>query len=115
MPTKHQETHPGLDVEGCWGCKVSSISVAPSATPSRKGGAQAAAVNETEKQWDVDMRSYKSLRAQGIQPRSIDGCDALSARAADKFEVEAGHVLKTKEQREQAREGIAMVQELTNQ
>lgn len=22
---KHQETHPGLTVEGCYGCKISSV------------------------------------------------------------------------------------------
>lgn len=25
MPVKHQETHPNLDVEGCFACKVSNL------------------------------------------------------------------------------------------
>lgn len=107
----HSDKHPNGDVEGCDLCRWSSVSVAASATPSRKGGAEAAKINATEKQWSTDMGSYKSLRAQGIQPRSIDGCDELAAKAADKFEVEAGHVLKTKEDRALAREGIQLMQE----
>ena len=107
----HAQTHPEY-VEGCFACKVSTVSVAPSATPTRQGGAEAANVNATEARWHKDMDAYKSMRDQGIQPRSIDGADELAARASDKFEVEAGHVLKTKQARDFARDAIAETQQI---
>ena len=101
----HQEqVHPAFR-EGCAACRWSTVAVAPSATPSRKGGAEAARVNAKEKEWARDMRAYKTLVGQGLDPRQIDGCHRLEG-ATDRFEVEAGHVLKTKAQRDSAREGI---------
>lgn len=102
----HENTHPEFQAD-CFVCRASTVSVAPSATPSRKGGARAADINATEKRWHRDMDAYASMRAQGIQPRQIDGSDELSARAADKMEVEAGHVLKSKAERDLARDAIA--------
>lgn len=102
----HAERHKTFQ-EGCDLCRWSSVAVAASATPTRKGGAEAARVNATEKRWEQDMPAYRSLRDQGIQPRSIDGAHDLAQRASDKFEIEAGHVLKTKEQRDFARDAIA--------
>lgn len=102
----HQETHPSY-VDDCDMCRWSSISVAPSATPSRKGGQEAANVNATEKRWHKDMDAYATLRGQGTQPRGIDGAAELAARAEDKFEVESGHTLKTKQARAFAKDVIA--------
>lgn len=93
-------------------CRWTSVAVAPSATPSRKGGAEAQRINEREKEWARDMRAYKNMRANGIQPRTIDGAAHIEANAEDKFEVEAGHVLTTKEQRQQARDGIALMEQI---
>lgn len=47
----------------------------------------------TERQWDRDMPAYKAMRKQGLQPRDIDGCDELSARAETVREIEAGQLL----------------------
>ncbi len=107
----HQETvHPEF-VDGCFVCKASTVAVAPSATPSRKGGADAARINAKEKEWAKDHRAYRTLRAQGMQPRNVDGASKLE-NATDKFEVEAGHVFKTAEQRASAREGIQRAAEI---
>ena len=85
---KHRDTHPNLDVPGCFGCKVTGVSIAPSATPSRKGGARAAEVNGTEKQWDRDMGAYKRLRKDGLQPVKIDGCALVESLATDRRQIE---------------------------
>lgn len=91
-------------------CRWTSVSVAPSATPSRKGGAEAARVNAKEKEWARDMRAYKAIRAQGLQPPQIDGSARLEG-ATDKFEVEAGHVFTSPEARKEVRSQLTAAAE----
>lgn len=84
---KHQETHPGLDVPGCFGCKVAGVSFGANSTTTR--GAQVAEINQTARNWDKDMPAYKRLRANGLQPQQIDGSAALEARAETAAQVES--------------------------
>ena len=87
---KHQEKHPNLDVEGCFGCKVSGISFGANESTTR--GAQVAATNQTAKNWEKDMPAYKRLRADGLQPKSIDGAAALESKAKEAWQVQTGFV-----------------------
>lgn len=87
---KHQETHPNLDVEGCFGCKVASVSISSAAMPQRK--AHSHGINQTEAQWDKDMAAYKRLRNDGLQPRKIDGAAAVESKAQESWQVETGIV-----------------------
>lgn len=90
---KHQETHPMLDVPGCFGCKIASVSVPASVTPTRRAQASHAKwVNETENRWHKDMPAYKRLVQDGLQPPRIDGCAELEAKATSKAQIEAGCV-----------------------
>jgi len=90
---KHRETHPGLDVPGCFGCKIAHVSVPASVTPTRRDGARHAKwVNETEDRWHKDMPAYKRLVQDGLQPPRIDGCAELEAKASTRVEVESGRV-----------------------
>lgn len=84
---KHQEKHPGLDVEGCFGCRVAGISFGSNSTTTR--GASVAEINQRAKNWDKDMPAYKRLRQNGVQPKSIDGAAALEAKASTVAEVES--------------------------
>lgn len=84
---KHQETHPNLDVEGCFGCRVAGISFGTNTTTTR--GQTVAEINQRAKNWDKDMPAYKRLRKNGVQPKSIDGAAALEARASTVAEVES--------------------------
>jgi hypothetical protein len=68
---KHQETHPNLDVEGCFGCKVAGLSIAASATPTRRDGRRAATINHKDKVLEKDLDAYKRLRQEGLQPKAI--------------------------------------------
>lgn len=86
----HRRVHPNLDVEGCFGCKVSGLAVAASATPSRRGGARAATINQKDKVLDKDLDAYKRLRQEGLQPRAIDGSAAAESRAEHKWQIETG-------------------------
>lgn len=83
---KHMETHPGLDVEGCFGCRVAGISFGANTTTTR--GAKVEEINTRAKNWDKDMPAYKRLRQNGLQPKSIDGAAAVEARATTAAEVE---------------------------
>ena len=44
---KHRETHPNLDVEGCFGCRVAGVSFGANESTTR--GAQVKAINQREK------------------------------------------------------------------
>lgn len=85
----HHRTHPNF-VEGCFACRISTVAVAPSATPSRNP--EAAFHTAREAQWDRDMPAYKRLRQDGLQPPRIDGAAELESRAAHKTQVEMGQV-----------------------
>jgi len=90
---KHRETHPDLDVPGCFGCKIAHVSVPASVTPTRRDGARHAKwVNETENRWHKDMPAYKRLVQDGLQPPRIDGCAELEAKASTRAEIELGRV-----------------------
>lgn len=83
---KHMETHPNLDVEGCFGCRVAGISFGANTTTTR--GAQVNEINERAKQWDRDMPAYKRLRKNGLQPQRIDGAAEIEKRASTAAQVE---------------------------
>lgn len=85
---KHAETHPSLDVEGCFGCRVSGIRMGMNSTTSR--GSEVAKINKTERQWNVDMPAYKRLRREGLQPKRIDGAAEVEKKAEHRFQVETG-------------------------
>jgi len=87
---KHRETHPNLDVDGCFGCKIAHVAVSSDAMPNRKNRSHQ--INETERRWDKDMAAYKRLRNDGLQPKKIDGAAKVEARAKTEFQVESGHV-----------------------
>jgi hypothetical protein len=85
----HHRTHPRF-VEGCYACKLVSVSVAPSVRSSTAGGARAAQVNATEKQWHKDMDAYSRMRRDGLMPHDLDGAARWEASDASRFEIEAG-------------------------
>lgn len=85
---KHQETHPNLDVPGCFGCRVSGVRMGTNTTTTR--GAKVAEVNKTERNWNKDMPAYKRLRANGLQPKRIDGAANVEKRAQEGWQVETG-------------------------
>ena len=69
---------------------VASIGFAPSAMPSRTGGAFALENVEREKRWTQDHAAYRRLVADGLQPQTLDGAAELERRASRPVEVEHG-------------------------
>jgi len=75
---KHAETHPTLDVEGCFACRVSHVRMSGSAMPTRKNVQE---MNQKEKALDKDLDAYKRVRKTGGQPTQIDGAARWEAEA----------------------------------
>ena len=84
----HQQTHPTLDVEGCFACRVSGIRMSMNTTTTR--GQNVASINDTERNWQKDMPAYKRLRKEGLQPKRIDGAAEIEKKAEHKWQVETG-------------------------
>lgn len=72
-----------------------SFAISAKALPTR-GNADTVRIDATEKRWERDMPAYKALRADGLQPRRIDGCGDLQARADTRLEVEYGKPISRK-------------------
>lgn len=85
---KHRETHPGLDVEGCYGCKIAHFTVSAEAMPTRKG--ESARIIAKERVLDKDLDAYHRLRQDGQQPKSIDGAAIVERRAEENWQVATG-------------------------
>lgn len=84
----HQQTHPTLDVEGCFACRVSGVRMGMNTTTTR--GQNVESINRTERNWQKDMPAYKRLRKEGLQPKSIDGAAEVEKKAESRFQVETG-------------------------
>lgn len=55
-------------------------------------GQRVAQINQTERGWNKDMPAYKRLRANGLQPKKIDGAAEVEKRAQEAWQVETGIV-----------------------
>jgi len=85
---KHRETHPGLDVEGCFGCRIAHFNVSAEAMPTRKP--ESKRIIEKERVLDKDLEAYHRLRQDGQQPKSIDGAAIVEKRAEENWQVATG-------------------------
>lgn len=68
-----------------------SVGIGAAALPTRKGG-----VSETERkerELSKDLRSYRNLRLDGLQPPRIDGSHRLEQHADHALEVESGRLV----------------------
>lgn len=86
MTATHRFDHPSF-VEGCYLCRLRSVSISPAALPTRQD-ARFSSTDQLEKNWNKDIPAYKRLVADGLQPESVDGCADLEARATTKGQVE---------------------------
>ena len=67
----HQiQTHPEY-VEGCFGCKISTLELGVGDANSK--------VTMSNSKWDAELKAYRSAREQGIQP---DGTSMKQIRKA---------------------------------
>ena len=84
---KHRETHPNLDVEGCFACRISHVRMSGAAMPTRHN---IGVLNAKEKVLDKDLDAYKRIRKTGGQPDKIDGAARLEKVADHKEQLGRG-------------------------
>lgn len=76
MAATHSFDHPTY-VEGCYLCRLRSVAVSPSCTPSRSGASRYQQTVKLEKSWSEDIPAYKRLVKGGVQPDTVDGAAQL--------------------------------------
>jgi hypothetical protein len=72
------QKHPEY-VEGCFGCKASTLDLNPGDANSR--------LQMSTKKWDKELALYRTARAQGIQP---DGTSTKQIRKAMEISNKTG-------------------------
>jgi hypothetical protein len=78
MSLHRRTTHPEF-VEGCFGCKVSTLQMNPGDASGSK--------MVSKKKWEAELNAYSAARAQGIQP---DGTSMAKIQAAVKASENLG-------------------------
>lgn len=91
MSLHRRRVHPD-PVEGCWGCKVSTIQVAAEPTNDEQARQYRFQENFAAEFTNGDREAYRRLRADGLQPPRIAGSAHLERHASTRFEVETGQV-----------------------
>lgn len=87
----HGVTH--WDPDTCFGCKVKTVGVAPSAMPSRHPGAAGAVVRE--KKLVKDLAAYKRMRLAGENPKSTSGAAKIESECESSYEICSGQPAHT--------------------
>jgi hypothetical protein len=72
-----------------------SFSIASAAMPTR--GRSVQRIEQKEARWDRDGEAFKRLKAEGINPPSIDGCREMEQTALSKEQIETAQVHPTTE------------------
>ena len=78
MSLHQRQKHPEY-VEGCFGCKASTLDLNPGEANSR--------LTMSAKKWDKELALYRTARAQGIQP---DGTSTKQIRKAMEISNKTG-------------------------
>ena len=91
---------------------ISSVNIAPSATPSRNSVIDLEATKKADKAKDADMAAYKRLRKSGVQPKSINGSAHLEKHAETKNEIQAGRVYSSNASRKESERLMDSIQAL---
>jgi hypothetical protein len=73
----HQETHPGLDVDGCFACRIAGVQISTAA----QGRYDAVKGKAMDKSWSRDHDAYRRMKRDGVQPRHLDGAARVEATA----------------------------------
>jgi hypothetical protein len=82
MSLHRERTHPEF-VEGCFGCKASTIDLNAGEANSR--------LTMSAKKWDKELALYRSAREQGIQP---EGTSTAKIRKAIDISNKTGKAFK---------------------
>ena len=85
----HQiQLHPYY-VEGCFGCKASTLQLS-----TGEGNSSFAA--KMDKSLEKDRPAYKSMKEAGLQPARLTGAHELMTKAETSYEIESGNLMPGK-------------------
>ena len=101
----HLKDETGECVESCYGCKLESFTVAPSAMGTRHPEAARALV--TDPLLDKDREAYRRLRRNGEQPKHVGGSAYIEATASESCEITTGRIITNQADRKQFAKGFA--------
>ena len=100
----HLRDESGECVESCYGCKLESFTVAPSAMATRHPEAARALI--TDPQLDKDREAYKRLRRNGEQPKHVGGSAYMEVTASESCEITTGRIIPNQADRKQFAKGF---------
>jgi hypothetical protein len=100
---KNPET--GECEENCFGCKLETVSFAPSAMVTRSPQAVRAAAKDP--QLDKDREAYRRLRQNGEQPKHVGGSAYIEASASESCEITTGTIIRNRADRTQFAKAFA--------
>lgn len=94
MSLHRRRVHPDGPVEGCFGCRVSTLHISPAAMATRIESDRDYAFQQSfaAEFHNGDREAYRRLRANGVQPPSVRGSAVLERHADSRYEIETGHV-----------------------
>lgn len=98
-----ERTHFGQHGPLCFGCKVQTITMAPSGT----GSVVAATHKDNEHVLQKDMAAFAEMKKQGLHPLSLKGSHAAAQAATEKFEVESIGVVPNKKTKKRYKDAFA--------
>lgn len=104
-PGKHLIEEDGSHSPNCYPCRLKTVSIAPSAMPTRSPEAAKAKVSDPI--LEKDRAAYKRLRYDGTQPNALRGAAHLEQEATEKFEVDTGYIVKDPADRRQYAQAFA--------
>src|ERR1700723_2799926 len=76
---KHDGPHDGTFADTCFGCRLKTLQFQGMAAQARR---------DKDSSLDKDLGAYKSMRAQGVQPKHVFGSYEVQQQAGTKFEAE---------------------------
>ena len=93
MSLHRRRVHP-QPVDGCFGCKVSTLQFATEPTNDTQRAQHRFQTRFAAEFHNGDREAYRRLRADGLQPPRIAGSAHLERHATTRFEVETGNVAR---------------------
>lgn len=72
--------------------KLKSIGFSASCTPTRGGNSEVVQTLIREKRWHRDIKSFRNLKSEGLNPPQIDGSALRERQGESRFDVEQRRV-----------------------
>jgi hypothetical protein len=87
----HLTLPDGTCSPNCYPCKLKGVTFAQSAMPTRHPNAAATKVGD--RRLERDLRAYKAMRHNGVQPRHTRGAADFQAQASSEIEFSMGRII----------------------